>query len=143
MPDWLDWPTWLGSINLFHVAIVLTACWVLFRLLVRFWPWLKKVIALTEALGALPSFIERTDASIHSLRRQIENDHDTNLRDELTEALDTTKRLERGVAGLYTKVDELTASDEELRASDEALRQADERLREDLENTQPSRWKEP
>ncbi len=55
-PDW----TFLAEISLWQVAIVVIAAWVVFRLLVQFWPWLKRVIALVEALGQLPVLVRQT-----------------------------------------------------------------------------------
>lgn len=141
MPEWLKFL--LADTSALQLVFWFVAIGALIAVIVKLWPALSQFVSIMNAVTGLPKFIERTDDSIHKLRRQIENDHDSNLRDELTEALDTTKRLEdtaqrleEGVAGLYVKVGELAASDEELR-------EADERLRVDLENTQPSRWKEP
>lgn len=62
-------------------ALVLVCRWV-----VKAWPQLKKLIAVVDALIGLPDFMARA-------RDQLENDHDTNLRHELTEVLDLTKDM--------------------------------------------------
>ncbi|MFD4111630.1 hypothetical protein ACFWWU_36565 [Streptomyces sp. NPDC058650] len=107
MPEWLDWPTWLGAINLFHVAVVIVALYVVVRLLVRFWPGLKRTIALVEALGALPTFIERTDASIAMLRKQVENDHDEEplMREEITTAREQATAANELAVKINAKLD--------------------------------------
>jgi uncharacterized membrane protein YcjF (UPF0283 family) len=96
-PSDVDW-SWLESINLFQIAVVIVAIYVVVRLLVRFWPWLRKVMDFTSALSQLATFIVRTDQTladqnvmIERLRKQVENDHDENLRDELTSALQLAK----------------------------------------------------
>lgn len=88
----VDW-TWLTQINLFQIAVGIVAIYIIARLLMRFWPWLRKVMALTEALSKLPAFMARTDDSIEVLRHQVQNDHDTNLRDDVTDIQETLKQL--------------------------------------------------
>ncbi|MFK4729642.1 hypothetical protein ROT00_08155 [Agromyces mediolanus] len=121
-PDWLPAVAdWLAGVDLVPVALSVVVAALGIRVLVRLWPWLRRVVALVEALDTLPGFIERTDASVHRLRRQVENDHDTNLRDELSEALGTGRRLEGELARLAARIDALAAAAEELRAADRRL----------------------
>lgn len=86
-PDWLAAVAdWLEGIDLLQLALGVAALVLVIRLLVRLWPWLRRVVALVEALGTLPGFMERTDASVRRLRRQVEDDHER-LHDELHEEL--------------------------------------------------------
>lgn len=86
-PDWLAvLGDWLEGIDLLQLALGTAALVLVIRLLVRLWPWLRRVVALIEALGTLPGFMERTDASVRRLRRQVEDDHER-LHDELHEEL--------------------------------------------------------
>ncbi|GAA2447679.1 hypothetical protein [Agromyces soli] len=95
-PDWLTVVAdWLADIDLLHLAFVVAAAVLALRLLVRLWPWLRRVVALVEALGTLPGFMERTDASVRRLRRQLEDDHER-LHDELHEELHDELRDELG-----------------------------------------------
>jgi len=57
------------------------------------WPVLRRFVKTVDALGDLPDFMER-------IRHQVENDHDTNLRDEVTQLLDQLDVLVGQVAGL-------------------------------------------
>jgi len=116
MNDQLDWPTWLASINLLQVAIVILALWVVVRLLVKFFPWLKKALKLIDALGQLPAFIDRTDARIAEIHHEVNYNNGSSVKDAVS-------RVEIGVKGLYERVDELTDSDTAIRK--------------ELENTKP------
>ena len=127
----LDW-TFLEAINLLQVAIVIVALYVIARLLMRFWPWLRKVMELTAAIAQLPDFIERTDLTLRSQDAALKSIyHETHINSGST-LKDSLGRVEEGVAGLHLKVAELTAADEAQAAIVEALR-------EDLENTKPGR----
>lgn len=99
-PDWFAAVAgWLASIDLLQLTLVVAASVLVLRLLVRLWPWLRRVVALVEALGTLPSFMERTDASVRRLRHQVEDDHER-LHDELHEELHDELRGElRGELG--------------------------------------------
>ncbi|WP_292698154.1 hypothetical protein [Microbacterium sp. 69-10] len=57
------------------------------------WKNLKRLFALVDALIGLPEFMER-------IRHQVENDHDTNLRDEVTQILDLANDTASKVAEL-------------------------------------------
>lgn len=122
----VDW-TFLASINLWQVAIIVVAIYVLARVLIQFWPWLKKVIGLTDALGELPEFIvamrqfrDRTDTAIADIRHEVKFNNGSSVKDAIG-------RVERGVAGLHEKVDE----------QKKTLDAADAALRKDLEDTRP------
>lgn len=110
MPDnkLLDWPTWLASINLFQVAVVIIALWLIVRLLVKFWPWLRKVMALTSALAQLPDFIERTDKRIAEIHHEVHYNNGSSVKDAV-------ERVELGVKGLYERMDDAEAADAQLR----------------------------
>lgn len=133
VPDWLLYL--LGDTSLLQAVFWIAAICALIVALVKLWPVLSNLVHIVNAVTGLPQFISRTDESIERLRHQVENDHDTNLRDELTQALEATERLEEGVTGLYKKVDELVATDEKLAA-------ADDELRRELEDTHPTNRKE-
>ena len=113
MPD-LDW-TWLASINLLQVAIVIVAIWVTFRLLIRFWPWLKRAIALFDALGQLPEFITRTDKAIDGIHHETHHNGGSSLKDAQVRTEEAVERIELGIKGLYDRADAADRADEQLR----------------------------
>ena len=113
MPD-LDW-TWLAGINLLQVAIVIVALWVIFRLLLRFWPWLKKVITLFDALGQLPEFITRTDKAIIGIHKETTRNGGSTLKDAQVRTEEAVERIELGVKGLYDRADAADRAAEQLR----------------------------
>jgi len=87
----VDW-TWLERINLFQIAVVIVALYVIARLLMRFWPWLRKVIALGDALGQLPTFISETKATLNAqndllgtIKHEVLPNHGGSLRDAVDE----------------------------------------------------------
>lgn len=64
-----------ASLVLWIIAIILVL-----GAVYRAWPWIRKAVRTVDALGDLPDFMER-------IKHQVENDHSTNLRDEITEIL--------------------------------------------------------
>jgi biopolymer transport protein ExbB/TolQ len=125
MPDW----TWLASINVWQVAIVIVAIYVVIRLLVRFWPWLRKVMDYTAALGQLPDFITRTDntlaaqnlALVEQNKKIAEIHHETHrndgssIKDAVARSEEAIERVELGVKGLYERADKADAADAAMR----------------------------
>ena len=84
-----DW-SWIGTVNAWQtvatIAVIIVALFVIARFLIRFWPWLKKVIALFDALAQLPTFITTTDLAVSR----------TDL---------AVSRVELGVKGIYERLD--------------------------------------
>lgn len=76
----------LADMTVLQVLGWLAAVGVVVAFAVKAWPWLKGFVRLVEALSDLPEFMER-------IRHQVENDHDTNLRDEVTQILDSVDDL--------------------------------------------------
>lgn len=120
-PVWagINW-SWLANINLLQVAIVIVALYVVVRLLVKFWPWLRKVMALTEALSKLPAFMARTDDTLAAQNVKIaEIHHEVNYNNG-SSVKDAVDRVELGVKGLYERVE---ASDVAAAAAAAQLKQ--------------------
>jgi len=114
----IDW-TFLMGINLFQVAVVCVFLWVICRLLMRFWPWLRKVMNFTNALAKLPDFIVRVDDTLQKQDKKIDEihtsltgqdakiaeiHHETSYNNE-TSMKDALRRVEMGVKGLYDQLD--------------------------------------
>jgi len=125
----IDW-SWLEAINLLQVAVVIVALYVITRLVMRFWPWLRKVMELTAALAQLPSFIERTDLTLRGQEAAIKSIYNETHINSGSTLKDAVGRVEEGVTGLHLKVAELTAADATQAVIVEALR-------EELEETKP------
>lgn len=119
MPDF-DWNQF-GAVNAWQsiatIAVVIIALFIITRLLIKFWPWLKKVIALFDALGQLPEFITRTDKAIIGIHKETTRNGGSSLKDAQVRTEEAVERIELGVKGLYDR--------------------ADEQLRQDLEMTKP------
>jgi len=98
-PIWagIDW-SWLASINLLQVAIIIIALYVIVRLLVKFWPWLRKFMRLVDALGALPQYMERTDRRIEEIHHEARYNNETSMKDAV-------RRTEMGVRSLSDRMD--------------------------------------
>jgi len=84
---------WLDSFSTLTAVV-----WIAFFILLgvgiyRAWPVLSKFVATVNALGDLPAFMKRTDDAIEILRHQVENDHETNLRDDVTELIEKVDAL--------------------------------------------------
>lgn len=76
----------LADMTVLQVLGWLAAVGVVVAFAVKAWPWLKGFVRLVDALKDLPDMMER-------IRHQVENDHDTNLRDEVTQILDSVDDL--------------------------------------------------
>lgn len=122
----VDW-TWLAQINLFQIAVVIVALYVIARLLMRFWPWLRKVMDLTAALAQLPKFMTDTTATLAAQDTKIDVVHHELSYNNETSVKDALRRVELGVKGLYDRADAADLSDAEIR--------------EELERTQPKPFK--
>jgi hypothetical protein len=115
--DWLGAFAVVGSGAAGLTAIILFArkVWPGFR---KFIAALFKFVTIVDSVAGLPAFIDRTDAGmaaqtkalddhgaiIQILRHQVQNDHGTNLRDDLTESLENQIAMKATLA-------RLTASD--------------------------------
>ena len=115
MIDW-DWTNG-GNVNAWQsiatIAVTIIALFVIGRLLIKFWPWLKKVIDLSEALAELPAFIVRTDKSIKDIRHEVNLNNGASLKDDV-------RTVKTSIAALHEKVDEQKTT---LDAADAAIRE--------------------
>jgi len=92
------------------------------------WRWLKgfakAILAIAEVIDnvkELPAFIARTDERLEEHTRQLKNSHDSNLRDDITKALETAERTEQSVEGLHGRLDDVDRQLSALTREDEAL----------------------
>ena len=131
MPDF-DW-TLFGKINGWQtvatIAVIVIALFIIARFLMRFWPWLKKVIALGDALAQLPAFIDRTDKKIEEIHHETHHNNGSSLKDAQVRTEHAVERIELGMKSLHDKVDDQKTT----------LEAADEAIRKDLEQTRPPR----
>jgi len=102
------------------VITIIVALGFLLRWIGRTWPKLRRFVKTMDSLVGLPEFIERTDDSVAQLKQQILNSHgDINMRDEITEALDSSKRAEAMLAEVQTKLANDNTRIIELQSRDE------------------------
>lgn len=112
MPDWSKLiPAEWSALELILTVGALIAVIIM---TVKLWPALSRFVRVVNALTALPAFIDRTDDTIERLRAQVENDHDENLRDELTALAVTAKRTEEAVAGVHGRLDQVASKQDAL-----------------------------
>lgn len=110
MPAWVD--DLLQPERLITVALVLFLLWLLIKSLIAAWPFLSQLVALVETLvgdADNPGIGDRMEAQgkkladmgelLESVRAQVQNSHDTNLRDDVDD-LQTTVSL------VHKKLDE-------------------------------------
>jgi hypothetical protein len=116
---WLTPLLWVVGGVLLVVGLI-TACWKSLRALVDAWPTIKLFVQTVASIQGLPEFMERTKADLEAMKHQIENDHKSNMRDDITDAQKTAKRVERGVRGLHTKFAAMQKDIASLRANDAA-----------------------
>lgn len=117
------------------VSIIVAAVVGAWLFVKRVWPVVKTIPAgvlafargvitaaqVLDSVKGLPAFIERTDAAMAQVHHELHPNSGTSLNDSVrrtearvAELSATTERLEVGVAGLYTRVDELAAVDDRL-----------------------------
>lgn len=117
------------------IAATAAAVWGVWLFVAKVWPVLRGIPSgvvafargvitaaqVLDSVKGLPAFIERTDAAMAQVHHELHPNSGTSLNDSVrrTEARvaelgATTERLEVGVAGLYTRVDELAAVDDRL-----------------------------
>lgn len=129
-PQWLI--DALIAVNLWDAALwaggVIAAVVAGRAFMVKAWPGLKSfaqailsTAQLIDSVKGLPAFIERTDAAMAQVHHELHPNSGTSLNDSVrrtearvAELSETSERLEAGVAGLYTRVDELAAVDDRL-----------------------------
>lgn len=127
----IDW-TLITPVSLWQtiatIAVIIVAFFIIVRLLMRFWPWLRKVMELTAALAQLPAFITRTDQTLREQDEQIAEIHkETNYNGE-TSMKDAVRRVELGVKGIYDRLDRADVSDVAQAAISTANRDRIDRL---------------
>lgn len=85
---------WLADVTVLQVLFWLIALGVVIGFIWKAWPVLRRIMQLVDVLASLPELVER-------IRHQVENDHDTNLRDEVTQLLELVADLATKFAQLF------------------------------------------
>lgn len=127
-PSWLV--TWLQSVNLWDAILVLVGVvafiWFIKR---KGWRTVKAIAKgiinaaeILEAVQGLPGFIDRTDRTLQAHTRQIENSHDTNMRDDITAAVDLAREARDLSEGLHGRLDDVDRQLTTLATADDAIR---------------------
>jgi len=119
-----DWTT-IGAVSwvqtLATICALIAGLYVSIRFLIRFWPWLKKVIAFIEALGKLPIFMAETNTTMAQQSKALADIHHEVHYNNGTSVKDSMERVELGVKGIYHRLDGLEDSVEVLHETDEKL----------------------
>jgi hypothetical protein len=119
-----DW-TAPGAVNVWQsvatISALIAGLYVLTRFLIRFWPWLKKVIAFFDALAQLPVFMVDTNKTMAEQNAKLADIHHEVHYNNGTSVKDSMERVELGVKGIYHRLDGLEESVEVLHETDEKL----------------------
>lgn len=129
-PGWLV--SWLQAWSVWDLVLLAAAVvGVVVFLRKKGWRW---VVAFAQAILAtadvidhvkeLPAFIQRTDDRLDEHTRQLKNSHDSNLRDDVTSALQAAERTEASVQGLHGRLDEVERNVASLAKADVEIRDA-------------------
>jgi hypothetical protein len=89
LPDWVIYL--LGDTTALQMIFWIVAIFILLAVIIKIWPALRNGVNIIDAVAGLPAYIKSSTTTMEKLRHQVENDHDTNLREELTEALELSK----------------------------------------------------
>lgn len=102
--------TALEAISAYQVLIWIAALIALLLALRKAWPAIRHFVDTVDALGDLPKFMQTVahlGTTLERVRHQVENDHDENFRDEVTnmrkevsEILDVTNTMTSRIAEL-------------------------------------------
>jgi uncharacterized protein YoxC len=119
-----DWG-WAGEVNAWQtlatICVIIVALFVVARFLIRFWPWLKKLIRGVDAVIALPDFMEKTTEGMTSQTKKLDDIHHEVHYNNGTSVKDAMARVELGVKGIYHRIDALEEAVEDLHETDEKL----------------------
>jgi len=119
-----DW-TALGAVSgiqtLATICAIAAGLYVITRFLIRFWPWLKKVIRFFDALAELPVFMVSTNKTMAEQNARLADIHHEVHYNNGTSVKDSMERVELGVKGIYHRLDGLEESVEDLHETDEKL----------------------
>ncbi|WP_336647513.1 hypothetical protein [Microbacterium sp. MMO-10] len=85
---------WLADLTGLQILLWILAVAAVLGFVWKAWPIIRRAVKLIDALGELPEYMER-------IRHQVENDHDTNLRDEVTQLLELVTDIARKVAQVF------------------------------------------
>lgn len=89
MPEWLEFL--LADKSALQVTFWLIAVIALVAAIVKVWPALSQFVTIVNATAGLPKFIAETTATLEKHTKQLANSHDTNLRDDVTQAIEESK----------------------------------------------------
>ena len=116
-------------INIGATATALAAIIGLPMVFVKLWPLLKRAVTIGGSLEKLPEMalelsalaigqraqgetldqqstsLATITAEVETVKQQVKNSHDTNLREDIDEVRDDVKSLHRNFDGLHTKID--------------------------------------
>jgi len=119
--DWTAFGAVSGVQTLATISAIIAGLYVLTRFLIRFWPWLKKVIRFFDALAELPVFMVDTNKTMAEQNVKLADIHHEVHYNNGTSVKDAMDRVELGVKGIYHRLDGLEESVEDLHETDEKL----------------------
>ena len=140
----IDW-SWFTPVSVWQtvvtISILVVAIYVITRMLMRFWPRLRKVITLFDALGELPRFMVEVqkfmptvllymtdnNKAMDEVHRELTTNNGTSLNDAVRRVEISVEEVRSGVDGLHKKVDEQKL----------ALEAEDAKIRQEIEKTKP------
>lgn len=119
----MTWDEFWQSISVFQAVAWIVGALAVIAFFVKGWPKIRAFVKLMDALGALPQFMADTTASLKMQDEKIADIHHEVRFNNGTSVKDGIARVEKGVKGIYTRLDDADKD------------RAD--LREDLESTGP------
>jgi uncharacterized coiled-coil protein SlyX len=89
---------------------------------VKAWPWVRKAFKLVDALTELADFIPETratlkkqDAKIAEIHHETHENNGSSIKDSVHRVENAVDRVERGVKGLYDRMDDAERELEQTR----------------------------
>ena len=113
LPDPID--AALANMSALQVVFWTVATVTLLVFIVKLWPAISQFVRTVNALVGLPGFMEQTTSTLKDHTSQLANSHSTNLRDDVTAALESSERTEALVKEqVLPRLDALAQSDDAL-----------------------------
>lgn len=109
LPDWLLYI--LNQETILSTAFWILAIIILLVLTKKIWPSISRFVTIIDATAGLPEFIARTDADMVIVKKHVANSHETNLRDDVTEAIDLSKEALKAIEKLDDRIDQIEKSE--------------------------------
>lgn len=109
------WTDFWGGVSVLQLAAWVVGLCAVFIFIYKSWPILTRFVTTINSLADLPRFMVTTAATLAAQDVKIEEIHHEVHYNNGSSVKDAIGRVEKGVAGLYTRADAADAADAAMR----------------------------